>query len=94
MDDGAGLDAEEGQRAVVGDKVGVGAATVDGQRHAGRRRRNRVEGEAQAGGAGHVAGDIGLADLNGVDALDRRERIAPGRAVVDRILDNSAGLDA
>ena len=42
-----------------------------------------VEGEAQAGGAGHVAGHIGLANLNGVDALDRRERIAPGRAVVD-----------
>ena len=83
LDNGAGLDAGESQRAVVGDMVGIGATTVDGQRHAGRRRCNRIEGEAQAGGAGHVAGDIGLANLNGVDALDRGERIAPGRAVVD-----------
>ena len=73
----------EGQRAVVGDMVGVGAATVGGQRHAGRRRRMGVEGEAQARGAGHVAGHIGLANLNGVEALDRGKRIAPGRAVVD-----------
>ena len=83
MDERAGLDAREGQRAVVGDMVGVGAAAVGGQRHAGRRRRMGVEGEAEARGAGHVAGHIGLANQNGVRALDRRERIAPARAVVD-----------
>src|SRR6516165_12401853 len=53
-----------------------------------------VEGEAQARSAGHVAGHIGLANLNGVETLDRRERTAPGRAVVDRVLDERAGLDA
>ena len=94
MDERAGLDAGEGQRAVVGDMVGTGAAAVGGQGHARRRRRMGVEGEAQAGDTGDVAGDIGLANLNGVETLDRGERIAPGRAVVDRILDNGAGLDA
>ena len=160
--------------------VGVGAATVDGQRHAGRRRRNGVEGEAQAGGAGHVAGhsrsgeprtvfgpstavnellqvlppsieystrapasmpervsapllviwsvaelplsfvsatlgatganriereaeagdtgdvagDIGLANLNGIETLDRRERIAPSLAAIHRVLDERAHLNA
>ena len=63
--------------------VGTGAATVVCQRHAGRRRRNGVEREAEGRGRRHVAGDIGLADLNGVETLDRGERIAPGRAIVD-----------
>ena len=94
LDERAGLDAREGQRAVVGDMVGVGAAAVGGQRHARRRRPMGVEGEAEGRGRGHVAGHIGLANLNGVDALDRGERIAPGRAVVDRILDDRAVLDA
>ena len=43
---------------------------------------------------GHIAGHVGLANLNGVEALNRCERAGPGLAVVDRVLNDRAGLDA
>ena len=74
--------------------VGPGAAAVGRQCHAGRRRRRCVQREAEAGGRGHIAGHVGLANLNGVGAFDRGERAGPGLAVVDRVLNECAGLDA
>ena len=60
----------------------------------GAARRRCVQREAEAGGRGHVAGHVGLANRNGVEALNRCERVGPGLAVVDRVLNECAGLDA
>src|SRR5439155_423701 len=78
-----GSGGTEGERAVLGDQVAVGAAGVAGQGQ-GRGGDAVVEGEGEAG-AGAVAGSVDVIDHDGVAAVGRGRGIgAAGRAAIDR----------
>jgi len=90
---GAVLDTAEVQRADVGNVIRATAAGVGGKRDA-RRGGRRIEGEAEACGTGHIAGNIGLADFDAVRAFDGGETGAPALATIGGVLYCGAVLDA
>ncbi|WP_230952874.1 hypothetical protein, partial [Burkholderia stagnalis] len=92
FDGGTGLDTGQVQRAGVGDVVGGTAARIGGERHAWGGSRG-IEREAERSRNGRVAGDVGLPDLDVVQAFDRAEAGAPGMTAVDRVFDGRAGFD-
>ena len=61
-----GLDADQRQGGNVGDLVGARGARVVGQRHGRRGRVDRIEREGEGGRGRDVAGEVGLAHLDGV----------------------------
>ena len=92
------LHARQRQRRIVGDLVAPRGARVVGKRHARRGRVDRIEGEGEGGRGRDVAGDVGLAHLDGVGPLHQlgegRGAGAPVAAAVDRVLDRRPALHA
>ncbi len=93
LDGGAGFGAADGQSARVGDAVRAACTRVASQRNGGGSDLS-IQNEADGSRAGRITGHIGLANGNGVVALDRSEGRSPGLAAIDAVFDGCTGFGA
>ena len=93
LDGRAGFGAADGQCTGVGDVVRIACTAVGLQGNA-RCGNLGVEHKADGGGAGRIAGHVGLAHGDGVASLDRGKCRGPVVSAVSAVLNSGAGFDA